>query len=178
MLARGESRRAPGNSFDSRPNRADFGERPIQGFFKYRRNRRLQPNDRFLPLLAGSYADLKGQQRVRVGALRPIGGRRLADGTRSARTKALRPVSPCQPLDEDTQTGPASARLARKECAAMAHRLDIASGRNEFERRLGNFRVQIQRDDEGEPVAMITANILAPRHLSEHQRSNGEAFEE
>ena len=55
----------------------------------------------------------------------------------------------------------------------MAHRLDIASGRNEFERRLGNFRVQIQRDDEGEPVAMITANILAPRHLSEHQRSNG-----
>jgi hypothetical protein len=55
----------------------------------------------------------------------------------------------------------------------MAHRLDIASGRNEFERRLGNFRVQIQRDDEGEPVAMITANILAPRHLSEHQRPNG-----
>jgi hypothetical protein len=31
----------------------------------------------------------------------------------------------------------------------------------------------IQRDDEGEPVAMITANILAPRHLSEHQQSNG-----
>ena len=55
----------------------------------------------------------------------------------------------------------------------MAHRLDIASGRNEFDRRLGNFRVQIQRDDEGEPVAMITANILAPRHLSEHQRSSG-----
>jgi hypothetical protein len=54
----------------------------------------------------------------------------------------------------------------------MAHRLDIASGRNELDRRLGNFRVQIQRDDEGEPVAMITANILAPRHLSEHQRSN------
>ena len=44
----------------------------------------------------------------------------------------------------------------------MAHRLDIVSGRNEFDRRLGNFRVQIQRDDEGEPVAMITANILAP----------------
>ena len=60
----------------------------------------------------------------------------------------------------------------------MAHRLAVASGRNEFDRRLGNFRVQIQRDDEGEPVAMITANILAPRHLSEHQRSNGEAFEE
>jgi hypothetical protein len=55
----------------------------------------------------------------------------------------------------------------------MAHRLDVASGRNEFDRRLGNFRVQIQRDDEGEPAAMITANILAPRHLSEHQRSNG-----
>jgi len=54
----------------------------------------------------------------------------------------------------------------------MAHRLDIASGRNEFDRQLGNFRVQIQRDDEGEPVATITANIL-PRHLSEHQRSSG-----
>jgi hypothetical protein len=55
----------------------------------------------------------------------------------------------------------------------MAHRLDIASGRNEFDRRLGNFRVQIQQDDEGEPIAMITANILAPRRLSEHQRSSG-----
>jgi hypothetical protein len=55
----------------------------------------------------------------------------------------------------------------------MAHRLDIISGRNEFDRRLGNLRVQIQRDDEGEPVAMISANILAPGHLSEHQRSNG-----
>ena len=55
----------------------------------------------------------------------------------------------------------------------MAHRLDIASGRNEFDRRLGNFRVQIQRDDEGEPIATITANILAPRHLSEHQRTSG-----
>ena len=55
----------------------------------------------------------------------------------------------------------------------MVHRLDIVSGRNEFDRRLGNFRVQIQRDDDGEPVAMISANILAPRHLSERQRSNG-----
>ena len=55
----------------------------------------------------------------------------------------------------------------------MAHRLDIVSGRNEFDRRLGNFRVQFQRDDDGEPVATITANILAPGHLSEHQRSNG-----
>jgi hypothetical protein len=55
----------------------------------------------------------------------------------------------------------------------VPHRLDTASGRNEFDRQLGNFRVQIQRDDEGEPVATITANILAPRHLSEHQRSSG-----
>jgi hypothetical protein len=55
----------------------------------------------------------------------------------------------------------------------MAHRLDIASGRNAFDRQLGNFRVEIQRDEEGEPVATITANILAPRHLSEHQRSSG-----
>ena len=55
----------------------------------------------------------------------------------------------------------------------MAHRLDIASGRNEFNRRLGNVRVQIERDDEDEPVATITANFLAPRHLSEHQRSSG-----
>ena len=55
----------------------------------------------------------------------------------------------------------------------MGHRLDIASGKNEFDRRLGNFRVQIQRDNEGEYVATITANILAPRHLSEHQRSDG-----
>jgi hypothetical protein len=51
----------------------------------------------------------------------------------------------------------------------MGHRLDIAPGKNEFDRRLGNFRVQIQRDDEGEHVA----NILAPQHLSEHQRSSG-----
>ena len=52
----------------------------------------------------------------------------------------------------------------------MGHRLDIASGKNEFDRRLGNFRVQIKLDDEGEHVAAITASILAPRHLSEHQR--------
>lgn len=54
----------------------------------------------------------------------------------------------------------------------MAHRLDIVSGKNEFDRRLGNFRVQFRRDNEGETVANITANILAPHHLSEHQRSN------
>jgi hypothetical protein len=54
----------------------------------------------------------------------------------------------------------------------MGHRSDIASGKNEFDRRLGNFRVQIQLD-EGEHVAAITASILAPRHLSEHQRSSG-----
>jgi hypothetical protein len=55
----------------------------------------------------------------------------------------------------------------------MGHRLDIASGKNEFNRRLGNFRVQIKLDDEGEHVAAVTASILAPRHLSEHQRSCG-----
>jgi hypothetical protein len=55
----------------------------------------------------------------------------------------------------------------------MGHRLDIASGKNEFDRRLGNFRVQIKLDDEGEHVAAVTASILAPRHLSEHQRSCG-----
>jgi hypothetical protein len=44
----------------------------------------------------------------------------------------------------------------------MGHRLDIASGKNEFDRRLGNFRVQIKLDDEGEHVAAITASILAP----------------
>jgi hypothetical protein len=55
----------------------------------------------------------------------------------------------------------------------VGHRLDIASGKNEFDRRLGNFRVQIKRDEEGEHVASITASILAPGHLSEHQRSSG-----
>ena len=45
----------------------------------------------------------------------------------------------------------------------MGHRLDIASGKNEFDRRLGNFRVQIKLDEEGEHVATITASILAPR---------------
>jgi hypothetical protein len=55
----------------------------------------------------------------------------------------------------------------------MSHRLDIASGKNEFDRRLGNFRVQIKLDDEGEHVAAITASILAARHLSEHQQSSG-----
>jgi hypothetical protein len=55
----------------------------------------------------------------------------------------------------------------------MGHRLDIASGKNEFDRRLGNFRVQIKLDDEGERVATITASILAPRSLSEHLRSGG-----
>jgi hypothetical protein len=55
----------------------------------------------------------------------------------------------------------------------MGHRLDIASGKNEFDRRLGNFRVQIKVDDEGEQVVAITASIRVPRHLSEHQRSSG-----
>ena len=55
----------------------------------------------------------------------------------------------------------------------MGHRLDIGSGKNEFDRRLGNFRVQIKLDDEGEHVATITASILAPRRLSEHLRSSG-----
>jgi hypothetical protein len=55
----------------------------------------------------------------------------------------------------------------------VGHRLDIASGKNEFDRRLGNFRVQIKLDDEGERVATITASILAPRSLSEHLRSGG-----
>jgi hypothetical protein len=55
----------------------------------------------------------------------------------------------------------------------MGHRLEIASGKNEFDRRLGNFRVQIKRGDEGEHVATITASILAPRRLSEHERSSG-----
>ena len=58
----------------------------------------------------------------------------------------------------------------KKGVRCMGHRLDIASGKNEFDRRLGNFRVQIKLDDEGEHVAAITASILAPRHLSEHQR--------
>jgi hypothetical protein len=55
----------------------------------------------------------------------------------------------------------------------VGHRLDIASGKNEFDRRLGNFRVQIKLADEGEHVATITASILAPRNLSEHLRSCG-----
>jgi hypothetical protein len=55
----------------------------------------------------------------------------------------------------------------------MGHRLDIVSGKNEFDRRLGNFRVQIKLDDEGERGATITASILAPRSLSEHLRSGG-----
>ena len=55
----------------------------------------------------------------------------------------------------------------------MGHRLDIASGKNEFDRLLGNFRVQIKLEHEGEYVAAITASILAPRRLSEHQRSSG-----
>jgi hypothetical protein len=55
----------------------------------------------------------------------------------------------------------------------MGHRLDIASGKNEFDRRLGNFRVQIKLDDEGEHIATINANVLAPRSLSEYLRSRG-----
>ena len=54
----------------------------------------------------------------------------------------------------------------------MAHQLDSAAGKNEFDRQLGNFRVQFERGDEGELTAKITANLLAPRCLSEHQRSN------
>lgn len=55
----------------------------------------------------------------------------------------------------------------------MGHRLDTASGKNEFDRRLGNFRVQIKRGDEGDHIATITASILAPWRLSEHERSSG-----
>jgi hypothetical protein len=55
----------------------------------------------------------------------------------------------------------------------MGHRLDIVSGKNEFDRRLGNFRVQMKRGDEGEDIARITASILAPWRLSEHERSSG-----
>jgi hypothetical protein len=51
--------------------------------------------------------------------------------------------------------------------------LDIASEKNEFDRRLGNFRFKIKVDEEGEHVATITARILAPRHLSEYRRSSG-----
>jgi hypothetical protein len=55
----------------------------------------------------------------------------------------------------------------------MGHWLDIASGKNEFDRRLGNLRVQIKRDEEGEHIASIAASILAPSRLSEHERSRG-----
>jgi hypothetical protein len=55
----------------------------------------------------------------------------------------------------------------------MGHGWDVASGKNEFDRRLGNFRVQIKLDDEGEHVAIIAASILAPRSLSEQLRSSG-----
>jgi len=55
----------------------------------------------------------------------------------------------------------------------MEHRLDIKSGKNEFDRQLRNFRVHVHRDDEGENVAVITASVMALRHLSEHQRSSG-----
>jgi hypothetical protein len=37
----------------------------------------------------------------------------------------------------------------------MEHRLDIKSGKNEFDRQLRNFRVHVHRDDEGENVAVI-----------------------
>jgi hypothetical protein len=53
----------------------------------------------------------------------------------------------------------------------MGHRLDIAYGSNEFDRRLGHFRVQIKLDEKGEHVAAITANIFAPPSLSEHLQS-------
>ena len=51
--------------------------------------------------------------------------------------------------------------------------ISLVSGRNYFDRRLGSFRVQIQRDDEGEPQATLTASVLAPPHLTERQRSSG-----
>ena len=44
----------------------------------------------------------------------------------------------------------------------MGHRLDVASGKNEFDRRLGNFRVQIKLDDEGEHVAAILQAFWLP----------------
>lgn len=42
-----------------------------------------------------------------------------------------------------------------------------------FDRRLGSFRVQIRRDDEDLPEAKLTASVLAPPHLTEHERSSG-----
>jgi hypothetical protein len=51
--------------------------------------------------------------------------------------------------------------------------ISLVSGRNYFDRRLGNFHVQIQRDDEGLPEAKLTASVLAPPHLTERERSSG-----
>ena len=56
----------------------------------------------------------------------------------------------------------------------MSHgQISLVSGRNYFDRRLGNFRVQIQPDDEGLPEAKLTASVLAPPHLTERERSSG-----
>jgi hypothetical protein len=55
----------------------------------------------------------------------------------------------------------------------MPHRLDTAVGRNAFDRRLGNFRVQIQPDAEGEFAATMVANLLAPGRLADHEPSSG-----
>ena len=49
----------------------------------------------------------------------------------------------------------------------------LASGRNFLIRRLGKFRVQIQRDDEHLPEAKLTASVLAPTHLAERELSSG-----
>ena len=51
--------------------------------------------------------------------------------------------------------------------------ISLVSGRNYFDRRLGNFRVQIQPDDEGLREARLTASVLAPPHLTERERSSG-----
>lgn len=51
-------------------------------------------------------------------------------------------------------------------------RIDIASGPNEFDRRLGRFRVDIQVPGLDGPEATITATVLAPPHLNERHRAS------
>ena len=51
--------------------------------------------------------------------------------------------------------------------------ISLVSGRNYFDRRLGNFQIQIRRDDEDLPEAKLTATVLAPLHLTERERSSG-----
>ena len=51
--------------------------------------------------------------------------------------------------------------------------ISLVSGRNYFDQRLGNFRVQIRRDDGDSLEAKLTASVLAPLHLTERERSSG-----